>query len=257
MKKSGIFLAFLFLVSAGWASAAEPLTGHDIAVLVDKADSSQDMRQTMLMVIERGSQRLLRKMVSFTKKYPPDQRSIIRFETPSDIRNTSYLTWSWDSPEQEDDMWVYLPSENLVRRISGGGKKGSFMRSDLANEDIEKRSVADDTQRVLREEKYHDQQCWVLEYLPISPDDTGYSKRIAWIRKDIHLPVYIEYYDKRGKLCKKAQYGGFEKIQNIWTTTRMLIASPRKGSRTLIQISDVSYNTGLADSVFEQSNLTR
>ena len=39
-------------------------------------------------------------------------------------------------------MWVYLPAESLVRRISGGGQKGAFMRSDMANEDIEDRAVA-------------------------------------------------------------------------------------------------------------------
>ncbi|HAL86858.1 MAG TPA: outer membrane lipoprotein-sorting protein, partial [Deferribacteraceae bacterium] len=42
---------------------------------------------------------------------------------------------------REDDMWLYLPAESLVRRISGGGKKGAFMRSDFANEDIQKREV--------------------------------------------------------------------------------------------------------------------
>ena len=36
-------------------------------------------------------------------------------------------------------MWVYMPAESLVRRISGGSKKGSFMRSDYANEDISRR----------------------------------------------------------------------------------------------------------------------
>ena len=47
-------------------------------------------------------------------------------------------------------MRVFLPAESLVRRINGGGKKGSFMRSGFANEDIEKREVEGDKHRLLK-----------------------------------------------------------------------------------------------------------
>ena len=209
------------------------------------------------MVIERGDTRLTRKMQMFTKKFPPDERGLIRFLAPSDIRNTSYLTWSWNATGREDDMWVFLPSEDLVRRISGGGKTGSFMRSDMANEDIEKRAVADDEQNLLRNETVDGKECWVVEYVPVDPSETGYSKRIAWVRQDIHLPVRIEYYDKRRKLLKTALYGGFQEIDGIWSHTRMIMTTPRKKTRTMVQITDIEYNTGLPDTFFEQSNLTR
>lgn len=251
------FFTALLLLAGPLVSPAHAITGRDVARLADQADSSRDSQKTMLMVIERDGSRLSRKMLAFTKKFPPDERSLIRFESPPDIRDTSYLTWSWDSPEREDDMWVFLSSENLVRRISGGGKTGSFMRSDMANEDIEKRAVADDLQTILREEALDGKSCWVVRYDPVKKDDSGYSKRIAWIRQDIHLPARIDYYDKHGKQLKTALYGGFEKIEGIWTYTRMRIDTPRHNSTTMIQLTDIRYNTGLAESFFEQSNLKR
>lgn len=251
-----LLLAFILLACPA-PGAAATLTGREVARLADQADSSRDARKTMLMVINRDGSQLTRKMEMFTKKFPPDERSLIRFEAPPDIRDTSYLTWSWDDPGREDDMWVFLSSENLVRRISGGGKTGSFMRSDLANEDIEKRAVADDAQTLLREETVENVPCWVVEYIPERAGDSGYAKRVAWIRQDIHLPVRIDYHDKRGELLKTALYGGFSQIDGIWTYTRMRIDTPRRGSQTLIQITDVTYNSGLPDSFFEQSNLTR
>lgn len=251
-----LLLAF-FLLACSVQSAAAPLTGRDVARLADQADSSRDARKVMLMVINRDGSQLTRKMEMYTKKFPPDERSLIRFEAPPDIRDTSYLTWSWDDPGREDDMWVFLSSENLVRRISGGGKTGSFMRSDLANEDIEKRAVTDDAQALLREESVEGAPCWVVEYIPEKSGDSGYAKRVAWIRQDIRLPVRIDYHDKRGELLKTALYGGFSQIDDIWTYTRMRIDTPRRGSHTLIQITDVTYNTGLPDSFFEQSNLRR
>ena len=67
------------------------------------------------------------------------------FSRKSGIVLAAYLTWSYRDINKDDDMWVYMPAESLVRRISGGSKKGSFMRSDYANEDISRREVDKDT----------------------------------------------------------------------------------------------------------------
>ena len=87
--------------------------------------------------------------------------------------------------------------------------------------------------------------------------DTNYSKRIVWVRKDTWLPMKMENYNKRGKHSKTAIYGGFYQIKGMWTITRIMTETPRKGSKTLMQYGNVDYNTGPSDSLFEQSNLKR
>ena len=237
-------------------------TGRDIMLLVDAVDNSEDAIMSSTMVIERGSQKLVRSMEQFTKKFGADledQKSLIRFLEPADVRGTSYLTWSYDDAGLNDDMWVYLPAESLIRRISGGGKKGAFMRSDLANEDLEARAVDDDIHELKGETSIHAAECYIIESVPRKElkKETNYSKRILYIRKDIYLPSVIEYYDKRGKLLKKATYGGFEEIDSIWTITKIMVETPRRKTRTLIQRSEISYNQGLEKSLFQQSNLIR
>ncbi len=246
-------LILLFTVTAG---AAE-LTGREIALKMDAVDTSRDGKRTATMVINRKGQKLVRKMVLFTKKYDPDERKLIKFIEPPDVRGTMYLTWSYEDIARDDDMWVYLPAESLVRRISGGGKKGSFMRSDFANEDIEKREVDDDQHRLLRSEVFSGVDCYVVEQTGKKPKDTNYSKRVVWVRKDIWLPIRTEYYNKRGKQFKTAIYGGFKEIKNIWTATKTMIETPAKGSKTLMQHDQVDYNIGLPAAIFEQSNLKR
>jgi len=86
---------------------------------------------------------------------------------------------------------------------------------------------------------------------------TNYSKRIVWVRKDIWLPMKIEYYNKRGKHFKTSIYGGFKEIKGIWTITKIMVETPGKGSKTLMQYDNVDYDIGLSDSLFEQSNLKR
>jgi len=251
-----LLIIIILAVTSGTGMAAE-LTGRDIALRMDTVDTSQDYKRTAVMVINRKGQKLVRKMVTYNKKYGPDERSLIKFIEPPDVRGIMYLTWSYEDIERDDDMWVFLPAESLVRRISGGGKKGSFMRSDFANEDIEKREVDDDEHRLLRFEEFSGVDCYVVERISKKQKDTNYSKRIVWVRKDIWLPMKIEYYNKREKHIKTGIYGGFKEIKGIWTITKIMVETPRKGSKTLMQYDNVDYDIGLSDSLFEQSNLKR
>ena len=261
MMKRSISLLFLMIMVSGTGHAAG-LTGREIMLKSDAVDNSRDATMVSMMVIERGSMKLVRRMTHVTKQYGDtlkDERTLIRFVEPADVHDTAYLTWSYDDPEREDDMWVYLPAESLVRRISGGGKKGSFMRSDMANEDIEDRSVDDDVHTLKGSETVAGAECYVIESVP-RPElkkDTNYSKRVQYIRKDMFLPVRIDYYDKRGKLLKTGTHGGFKQIDGIWTITKSIVETPRRKTRTLFQRKDIVYNQGLDDALFLQSNLKR
>ena len=257
MKKPWLVLFIALLSQLPFAVKAAELTGRDIALKMDAVDTSQNGKRTAIMVINRKGQKLVRKMESFAKKYGADERGLIKFVDPPDSRGIMYLTWSYEDIEKDDDMWVFLPAESLVRRISGGGKKGSFMRSDFANEDIEKREVDDDEHKLLRYEEFSGVDCYVVERIAKKQKDTNYSKRIVWVRKDTWLPMKVEYYNKKGKHFKTAIYGGFKEIKGIWTVTKIMAETPRKGSKTLMQYNNVDYNIGLSDSIFEQSNLKR
>lgn len=253
----GVWWLIGLLALLGGSVHAQELAGRDIAVRMDAVDSSLDSTRQAVMVVERGSQQLVRRLEIYTKRYGPDRRSLIRFIDPPDARDIMYLTWTYQDFAREDDMWVFLPSESLVRRISGGGKKGTFMRSDLANEDIERREVDDDAHRLLGSEAFAGTDCYVVEFASKKQAQTNYAKRVVWIRKDLWLPVKTEYYNKRERHFKTALYGGFEQIDGIWTSTKFTVETPSQGSRTLMQYQSVEYNQGLDDTLFEQTVLQR
>ncbi len=238
---------------------AGKLTGRDIAEKMDRAQHVKDATRVASMLIERRAQQLNRKMLMRAKRYGVDERSVIRFDEPADVRDTQYLSWVYDDPKKDDDLWVYFPSENMIRRISGGGKKGSFMRSDFANEDIEARAVDDDTHVLLEETTFDGKAVYVIEStpIPIKAKDSSYSKRKIWVDKAIWLPLQVEFYDKRGKLLKTLLNGGIEEIDGVWTATKLIMETPQRKSRTLMQYHDVTYNSGLGDELFNQSSLKR
>ena len=256
-RKSGIVLAALLgvqliLPASGWA-----LTGRDVALKADQVDTSRTSDMSMAMIIKRGDQQLVRFMAMKKKKFPDSEKQHIRFLEPGDIRNTAYLTWSYRDINKDDDMWVYMPAESLVRRISGGSQKGSFMRSDYANEDISRREVDKDTYTLLPDEALSGVDCHVLEAKAVFPEKTNYSKRIIWIRKDIWLPAKIDFYDQGGNRCKELVFGGYKEIQGIWTATRQRMRTVGSDSETIMEIREVAYNTPIAEDIFLPQDLKR
>ncbi len=254
--KTVMMTTFLFLAGAAFADS---LSGRDIIARVDAVDSSLDGQRQATMAINRGNQRLVRQLAMKNKKFGEDERSLIRFIEPADVRDTQYLSWTYEATEQDDDMWVYFPSENLVRRISGGGKKGSFMRSDFANEDIERRAVDDDVHTFVEESTLNGRPVYIVESRPIptKAKDSNYAKRKSWVDAEYWLPLQVEYFDRRDRLLKRLTQGGIEHIDGIWTATKLIMETPRRKSRTLMQYTDVRYNVGLTDSTFEQTALKR
>jgi len=234
------------------------ITGRDVAVHMDHVDTSSCGESQIVMLVRREDEKLVRIMQIKKKKYNDSEKQLIKFMEPSDVRDTAYLTWSYKDIHKNDDMWIYMPAASLVRRISGGGgKKGAFMRSDFANEDISKREVDDDHHELLREEELYNTPCYVVAMHPIQPEDTNYSRRIVWVRKDMWLPVRVDYYDKSDKLYKRMIYGGFKEIQGIWTSTRQVMKSLVRNSETLLETRKMQYETGLSDEIFRHSDLKR
>ncbi len=236
-------------------SSAE--TGRDIALKMDAVDISHDKQMTSVMQIQRRGQVLNRVMNSFQKKYGEDERQLIRFSEPADVRDTMYLTWNYADIDTDDDMWVYMAGENMVRRISGGGKKSAFMRSDLALEDVSPREVDDDIHRLMGSESLYGAPCYKVEMTPRNLRDTGYARRVVWVRQDIWLPVKILYYNKRNQHFKTALYGGFKQIDGIWCITRAQVETPGKKSKTSVVYKNIRHNLGLEERLFDPAGLKR
>ncbi|MDR1395852.1 MAG: outer membrane lipoprotein-sorting protein [Deltaproteobacteria bacterium] len=237
--------------------SAQAQSGRDIALRADRTDTSQTTSLTAAMTIRRGQQTLRRVMTIKRKKDPAEEKQLIIFQEPPDIRQTAYLTWSYKDVRQDDSMWVYLPAESLTRRISGGARKGAFMRSDFALEDIFRREVDEDEHTLLREEDLNGAKCYVLEAAPLFKTETSYTKRITWIRQDIYLPARVEYYGSGGKLLKVLVLGDYEKIQDIWVPKRQDMTASGQDSSTSLVLSGIVFDQPLAGDQFQSENLKR
>ena len=142
------------------------------------------------------------------------------FTAPADVRNTSFLSYSY-SDGKKDDQWIYLPALGRVRRIASDKSNDSFMGSDFTYDDMGARHPSSDTHKILREEKLQGWDCYVVESVPKEPNDE-FAKTISWVIKDELIGLKKEYLDIEGSVV-----------------------------RTLT-IDEVSFNNNLRDSFFSE-----
>lgn len=254
-----ISMGLIIFLMAVWDTALcrAELTGRQVMEKVDQASYKEDASQVISIVVQRSGHKLSRRMKGLNKKTAHGEKDLITFELPQDVKNIKYLTWNYDDPSKRDDMWVYMPSEKLVRRISGGGLKSVFMRSDLFNEDMKTVNLDDDNYKLLGRQTCGDNTCYVVERVKKDLSDTNYSRRVLWVRPDIWQTVEMHYYDKKNRLIKKAYIGGFKQIQGIWTRTKMLVKPEKGDSQTILLFSDIEYNLGLKERIFDHAALTQ
>ena len=162
------------------------------------------MDATMILINDKGQQRERRNTtVVALQENGVDSKFAVKFSTPADIKGTAFL--QVEHSEGDDDLWIYLPALKKSRRLVASNKKDSFVGSDFSYGDVSLPKVAKYRHTLTRNERMDEVDCYVIESLP--GDDTvkansGYSKKITWVRSDNFVETKVEYYDLAGRLLK-------------------------------------------------------
>ncbi len=258
MKKiQRIFFGVIILVSAAGYAGAGTLTGLQIMEKVYTRPKGPDIQSelTMKLVNSRGSERI-RTIRQFIKDYGADEKKILFFAAPADVKNTSFMTWSYGDSSRADDMWIYLPALKKVKRISSESKSNSFMGSDFTYDDMGNRLPTDDTHKIIGEEKINGKDCYIVESTPKDPDYV-YSKTISWIVKGEWIGMKKEFYDEDGNLLKTLAIQSYKKVNGYWVITSMEMDNVQKNHKTIMKLKNVKIGEGIPDRYFTERMMKR
>lgn len=244
----------VFLCASGVLSAGEALTGRQIAEKVYNRDDGTDSvaRVEMTLTDKSGGERK-RQLDIKLKDSGGLVNTFIEFTGPADIAGTRFLTL--EKKDEDDLQYLYLPAVGRARRIVGGQKDQSFVNTDFTYEDMSRRSPEEDKQNLLREEKYGEWDCYVVEITAVKPDDSQYSKSLVWVDKQTFIVVRVDFYDKKGENSKKLTVKKIEQKSGIWTVMEVLMENFKRKTSTLLKTSEMKYNAGLEDKLFTLRNL--
>ena len=229
-------------------------TGADVMRQVYERPNGSDMQATLNMTItnSRGSTRE-RSIVQFRQDDTNTEKKIMFFTAPADVRNTSFLSYSY-ADGKKDDQWIYLPALGRVRRIASDKSNESFMGSDFTYDDMGARHPSADTHSILREETIDGWSCYVVESVPVDPN-SEFAKTISWVIKDEWIGLKKEFLDTKGSVIRELTIDDYEKIDDIWVITDMTMRNLQKNTSTRITMNEVSFNNNLRDSFFTERQM--
>lgn len=232
--------------------------------IVEKANGVEKVREwvarSTIKIISKNGFARTREGISFNKRQKNNDVSHRRFEFigPADIKGTVVIT---HEKTNNDDMWIYLPGLNRVRRILSSSKKNSFVGSDFSYADVVSFKTSDYKHLKLNNEGCEKVNCFVIESKPKNKEvlkSYGYSKIVSWIGDVNFLTFKVQYYDEQTRLLKTQLISNYKKIfgySDKWIAKYKEMTNNQNGHMSTIDISNIKVDTGIKSTKFSASRL--
>lgn len=243
-----VFLSLLM------AQSVQAITVNEI---IDKSNlasyySGDDGRaQARMVIVDANGNKQMRQFTILRKDKADlgDQEMLVFFSRPTDVKGTVFRVTK--KVNSDDDRWLYLPALDLVKRISAGDKRTSFVGAHFYYEDVSGRNPAEDNFTLLSDKN----DSYVIKAVPKNPQSVEYAYYHATIDKKTYLPMLVEYFDSKNNVMRKMQVLKVKEIQGIPTVLKSKITQMNDGSYTEMQFRNVKYNLGLPASLFSERSL--
>ena len=199
--------------------------------------------------------------------YCGDQKFYLYFQLPADVRKTTFLVHK--HLKGDDDRWLYLPDLDLKKRIVAAEKRTSFVGSHFFYEDVSGRNINDDKHELVKTTKNY----YVLKNTPKDPKSVEFAYYEMWVIRGSFIVGTVNYFDAKGEkyrvytaiqvkiLDKDGKEYTPEDAAKVKddvlypTVTKSQMADSRTGGKTVLEYTNVKYNTGLPDEVFTERYL--
>jgi outer membrane lipoprotein-sorting protein len=214
--------------------------------------AGKDGRSEARMVIVDAQGREQRRQFTVLRrnlKTGGDQDFLVTFSRPSDVRGTVYLVKKHVGTD--DDRWLYLPGLDLVKRISAGDERTSFVGAHYFYEDVSGRGPDKDAHELAETTDAH----YVLKHIPKNADTVEFASYVTWIDRKTYLPMKIEYTNAAGKIYRRVEVLKTQVIDSYPTVTSSRTSDLTGGGHTDMQFRYIAYDLGIPADVFTERSL--
>jgi hypothetical protein len=178
-----------------------------------------------------------------------DQEFLVVFSQPSDVRGTVYLVKKHVGGD--DDRWLYLPGLDLVKRISAGDKRTSFVGAHYFYEDVSGRSPVEDTHELVETTDAY----YVLKHVPKDSASVEFESYTTWIDRQTFLPMKIEYTNSSGRVYRRVEVMGVEEVDGFPTVTKSRVSDLDSNGQTDMQFRYIAYDLEIPQDVFSERSM--
>jgi outer membrane lipoprotein-sorting protein len=241
MRKLRLFSVALICATG----AAQGLTGMQVLDRLRGITYARDRKATATMTITDRNRRVQSRRMRMVMK--GDSKMMMTFEAPADLRGVTFLTTS------VDNMWIYLPAQGRVRRVSGSMAEQGFGGSDFSYKEMANISFADETEVVdMADAKTEGGPAYLL-----SLKGKGGDRSRLWVEKARFLPLQLEKLDGDDKPTKRVLFSEFQNQDSSWIPALIKMQDLSRGSTTELKLERLELNTGVKDNLFVESNMKK
>ena len=247
-----IICLLFFLVGQNFA---EELTATQIVKKVDDLmnQPSSYAKSKMTIVTSSGKERTF-EYDSWSKN--KGEKNLMRYLAPHRVKDQATLMLN-----NADDIWMYFPRTNRVRKLASHAKKQKMEGSDFSYEDMGSGDsfLKDYTSKKLDGQKMDDADCYRIELTRKPDSDVSYSRLIMFVRQDNFVPIRIEYYDESNpdKLLKVLIQSQIKVVQGIPTGMFLDMQNKSDNTHTTMELESIEYNLELDDAMFTERGLKK
>jgi hypothetical protein len=178
-----------------------------------------------------------------------DSKTLVVFTDPQEIRGVALL--SINRVGVSDGQFLYTPAIQRVRSVPTQDRSGRFIGSDFTYEDIAERVLDDFTYRLLgADETIDGHKTYKVEAAPVVAGRSQYKFVYYWIAQDVPVILFGEMYDANGTKVRVLHASDLKRESGIWGARHTEMSSVQDGTRTVLTIDQVKFNTGLDEKLF-------
>jgi hypothetical protein len=249
-KTQLITLIFLSLMTAAHATV-------DVDDIIKKSNlasyyaGEDGSAQARMIIVDANGNKQMRQFTILRKDQEDlgDQDMLVFFSRPTDVQGTVFRVTK--KVQADDDRWLYLPALDLVKRISAGDKRTSFVGAHFYYEDVSGRNPAEDNFTFISS----DDNSYLIKAVPKDPSSVEYAYYQITIDKKTYLPMKASYFNEQQEIIREMQVLAVQDIEGFPTVVHAKMTQLSDGSFTEMQFRNVKYNVGLPENIFSERSL--
>ena len=188
-------------------------------------------------------------------------RVLLRFSDPPDMRGSALLLIQ---KKEANDMFMYLPELQRVKRVTGHMMQGSMFGTDFSYEEFERLQGLEAEQFVaqrLPDEDVGGRPAYVIQTVPkdgLPPEQIpSYERIVTWIDRQLCVPLKVEFQERGAQVRKRLQAdpAAIEKSGERHLARRMEIVDLRDETRTEIVVEEIELEAKISPSTFSVREL--
>ena len=162
-------------------------------------------------------------------------RVMMRIESPSDLAGASYLVRESDSA---DEMYLYLPAIQKVRRITGQALDGQLWGTDLSYNDLKQLQNAFSGSQVTLEpqaEAFEQREVHALSFTPRTEDGSRYRNVRTLVDKKTCVALKVEFTEPAGiRKVMTVNPADLKQADSHWYASKAEVRDVKNGTRTRV-----------------------